>query len=173
MSSGKIKEGQPLVRLSNVSLGYTNPLMSPVNLEIRRGEFWGMVGPNGAGKTTLAKTLLGLIPPLAGRVEWLTPDLSLSYTPQRHKLDPRYPLSVLDVTLMGRSVNLGLGKGYSAQDHERAKQELERIGLGGEADKPYRALSGGQKQRVLLARALTADPDLMILDDFSMNFRSN
>jgi len=157
--------GEALVRLSNVSLGYHTPLMSPVNLEIHRGEFWGMVGPNGAGKTTLAKTLLGLIPPLAGKVEWCRSDLALSYTPQRHKLDPRYPLSALDVVLMGRSRGLSLGGRYSKEDKSRALEELARIGLEDEAHGTFRSFSGGQQQRVLLARALASDPDLMILDE--------
>ena len=165
MSSVEKQIGQPLVRLKDISLGYKTPLMSPVNLEICRGEFWGMVGPNGAGKTTLAKTLLGLIPPLAGRVEWLRPDLALSYTPQRHKLDRRYPLSVLEVTMMGRFGQFGLGRRPSDLDYQRVHEELDRIGLGAEASKPFRALSGGQQQRVLLARALAGEPDLMILDE--------
>lgn len=165
MTSDDEKLGETLVRLSNVSLGYHTPLMSPVNMEIRRGEFWGMVGPNGAGKTTLAKTLLGLIPPLGGSVALLKPDLALSYTPQRHKLDPRYPLSALEVVLMGRSRSLRLGGRYSKVDKNRAFEELARIGLEDAAHGPFRSLSGGQQQRVLLARALAADPDLMILDE--------
>ena len=165
MSSEAKLANQPLVRLKDISLGYEAPLMSPVNLEISRGEFWGVVGPNGAGKTTLAKTLLGLIPPLAGTVEWLTPDVVMSYTPQRHKLDRRYPLSVLEVTMMGRYSQFGLGKRPSAFDRERALYELKRIDLAAEANKPFRALSGGQQQRVLIARALAGEPDLMILDE--------
>ncbi len=156
---------ESLVRLLDVVLGYEKPLMSPVNLEICRGQFWGMVGPNGAGKTTLAKTLMGLIPPLSGTVDWQKSGLSLSYTPQRHNLDPRYPLSALDVVLMGRSAGLSLGRGYTKEDRSRALEELARIDLEDVAKQPFRSLSGGQQQRILLARALVADPDLLILDE--------
>lgn len=165
MSDNEVQGQEPLVRLTDVVIGYQDPFMSPINLEIRRGQFWGMVGPNGAGKTTLAKTLLGLIPALSGTVEWLKPELALSYTPQRHKLDARYPLTAQDVVMMGRSAGLGLGRRFTRQDRIRAVEELARLGIRELEKAPFRALSGGQQQRVLLARALIAEPDLLILDE--------
>jgi ABC-type Mn2+/Zn2+ transport system ATPase subunit len=154
-----------LIRLENASIGYDRPLLHQISFELKRGEFWGMVGPNGAGKTTLAKTILGLVPPVAGRVEFLTNGLRSSYTPQRHRLNPSYPLSALEVVLMGRAAALPLGRRPKAEDRRRAEEELTRLDISALSGKLYRSLSGGQQQRVLLARALAVDPDILVLDE--------
>ena len=156
---------EPLLRLSDATIGFQSPLLHPISFELRRGELWGVVGPNGAGKTTFAKTILGLIPPLSGKVEILTKGLRASYCPQRHRLNPSYPLSALDVVLMGRSAYLSPGRGPGDQDRLRAREELGRMDLGELTDRPFRSLSGGQQQRVLLARALAVDPDVLVLDE--------
>jgi ABC-type Mn2+/Zn2+ transport system ATPase subunit len=153
-----------LIRLHDVSIGFATPLLRPLCFELARGELWGMVGPNGAGKTTFAKTILGLIPPLAGRVE-MAPGLRASYTPQRHRLNPSYPLSALEVVLMGRAAYLPVGRRPHAEDRRRAEEELARLDLASLAGEPFRSLSGGQQQRVLLARALAVDPDVLVLDE--------
>ena len=90
-SGSLVPSGELIVGLENVSLGYATPFLFGLNLEIRKGEFWGVVGPNGAGKTTLAKTLLGILPPREGLVRWYSKKPVLSYTPQRHKLDTSFP----------------------------------------------------------------------------------
>ena len=162
---GAAHVGDVLVGLREVSIGYGRPLLRPVSLELRRGEFWGMVGPNGAGKTTLAKTILGLLPPISGRVELGGRGLRSSYTPQRHRLNPSYPLSAFEVVLMGRAAYLPLGSRPSADDRRRAEEELARLAISSLAGKLFRSLSGGQQQRVLLARALAVDPDLLVLDE--------
>jgi ABC-type Mn2+/Zn2+ transport system ATPase subunit len=154
-----------LVGLRQVSIGYGHPLLRPVSLELRRGEFWGMVGPNGAGKTTLAKTILGLLPPVSGKVELSGRDLRSSYTPQRHRLNPSYPLSAFEVVLMGRAAYLPPGRRPAEADRRRAEEELARLDVSALAGKLFRSLSGGQQQRVLLARALAVDPDLLVLDE--------
>jgi ABC-type Mn2+/Zn2+ transport system ATPase subunit len=157
--------GESLIKLRQVSIGYRKPLMRPIDLELRRGEFWGVVGPNGAGKTTLAKTLLGLLKPLGGKVEVCAKALRASYTPQRHRLNASYPLSVFDVVLMGRAAYLPLGRRLGEGDRLRARAELARLEMSALAHELFRSLSGGQQQRVLLARALAADPDLFVLDE--------
>jgi ABC-type Mn2+/Zn2+ transport system ATPase subunit len=154
-----------LIRLNNVCIGYGHALMSPINLTLARGQSWGVVGPNGAGKTTLAKTILGLLAPVSGRVEMLTPGLRLSYSPQRHRLNPYYPLSAFDVVLMGRNESRSCGVRYDQNDRRRAAEELARLDMQGLATKLFRSLSGGQQQRVLLARVLAADPDVLVLDE--------
>jgi len=159
------KPHEILIRLRDVSIGFGAPLLRPLSFQLARGELWGMVGPNGAGKTTFAKTLLGLIPPLAGRVELLASDLRASYTPQRHRLNPSYPLSALEVVLMGRAAYLPVGRRPRAEDRRRAEEELARLDLAPLAGQPFRSLSGGQQQRVLLARALAVDPDVLVLDE--------
>jgi ABC-type Mn2+/Zn2+ transport system ATPase subunit len=156
---------EPLLRLVDAAIGYQTPLLRPITFTLQRGELWGVVGPNGAGKTTFAKTILGLIPPLAGKMEILAKGLRSSYCPQRHRLNPSYPLSALDVVLMGRSPFLPLGRGPGAEDRHRAEEELARLDLGALAGRPFRSLSGGQQQRALLARALAVDPDVLVLDE--------
>jgi ABC-type Mn2+/Zn2+ transport system ATPase subunit len=154
-----------LVRLVNAEIGYSRPLLGPIGLELCRGELWGVVGPNGAGKTTLAKTVLGLLRPLGGRVERVEASLRSSYTPQRHRLSSLFPLSALDVVLMGRTAHLPLGHRVRSEDRQRARDELGRMRMASLADAPFRSLSGGQQQRVLLARALAADPEVLVLDE--------
>jgi ABC-type Mn2+/Zn2+ transport system ATPase subunit len=154
-----------LVRLMDAEIGYSRPLLGPIHMELCRGELWGVVGPNGAGKTTLAKTVLGLLRPLGGRVERAEASLRSSYTPQRHRLSSLYPVSALDVVLMGRTARLPLGHRVRPEDKQRARDELGRMGMASMADAPFRSLSGGQQQRVLLARALAVDPEILVLDE--------
>jgi manganese/zinc/iron transport system ATP- binding protein len=162
---GEVCVNEFLIGLHGVEIGYARALLRPVSLELRRGEFWGVVGPNGAGKTTLAKTLLGLLPPVSGRIERCGRSLRASYTPQRHRLNPSYPLSAFEVVLMGRAAYLPLGRGPGADDRRRAEEELARLDILGLAGRLFRTLSGGQQQRVLLARALAVDPDVLVLDE--------
>ena len=154
-----------LLRLADTEIGYGRPLLRPLSLDLGRGEFWGLVGPNGAGKTTLARTLLGLLAPISGRVERPIATLRTSYTPQRHRLNPSYPVSAFDVVLMGRTAYLRPGRRPDRDARRRASEELERLGAAALSGKLFRSLSGGQQQRVLLARALAADPDLLVLDE--------
>jgi manganese/iron transport system ATP-binding protein len=154
-----------LIRLADTGIGYGLPLLRPLSLDLRRGEFWGLVGPNGAGKTTLARTLLGLMKPVSGRVEVHGGSMRTSYTPQRHRLNPSYPVSAFDVVLMGRTAFVPVGRRPGPDDRRRAAEELERLGMTPLGKELFRSLSGGQQQRVLLARALAADPDLLVLDE--------
>jgi len=154
-----------LIRLEAAAIGHDRPLVGPIDLAIERGDFWGVVGPNGAGKTTLAMTLLGLIPPLSGRIRFEKPGLRFGYVPQRHTLDADYPLSAFDVALMGRTDRIGLLSRPSAADCRRTMDELDRLGMGAAASRRFRDLSGGEKQRVLMARALASEPDVLVLDE--------
>lgn len=155
----------PLIRLDAVVLGYGAPLMRPLDWAVQRGEFWGVVGPNGAGKSTLARTLLGLLRPLGGRLELMPPALRFGYVPQRHAVGQGFPVSVLDVTLMGRYDRRSPGRRLTEEDRGRTREELARLGMAPHADRLFSALSGGQQQRVLLARALASDPDVLLLDE--------
>lgn len=157
--------GDVLVELRELCIGYGRALLPPLSLELRRGELWGIVGPNGAGKTTFARTILGLLPPVSGQVLHPKGRVRASYTPQRHRLAPGYPLTAFEIVLMGRTAYLPLGRRAGTDDRRRASEELERLGIGVFSKKLFRELSGGQQQRVLLARALAADPDLLVLDE--------
>jgi ABC-type Mn2+/Zn2+ transport system ATPase subunit len=148
-----------------VAIGYKRPLLHPVDLELFRGQSWGVIGPNGAGKTTLARTILGLLPAVSGQVQRPSGSFRSSYSPQRHRLHPDYPLSALEVVRMGRVPHLRLGRRLGTDDNRRAREEMDRLGVAALAQQPFRSLSGGQQQRVLLARALATDPDLLVLDE--------
>ncbi|HOX47527.1 MAG TPA: metal ABC transporter ATP-binding protein [Myxococcota bacterium] len=154
-----------LLELERVILGYRTPLLGPISLRVEQGDFWGIAGPNGAGKTTLVKTLLGVLPPHRGERRVAEPRPRFAYVPQRHHVQPDFPLRVLDVVLLGRTDRLGLGRGPGPADRRVAAEQLERLGMQASIGRPFATLSSGQQQRVLLARALTAEPDVLVLDE--------
>lgn len=155
-----------LIRLERAVIGYRTPLLPPLDLAVSRGTTLGVLGPNGAGKTALLKSLLGLLPLIAGaRVLPLGRMPRVGYVPQRDRLDMSWPLSVLDVVLMGRARLVGPIRRYSAKDRKAAREALFEIGVGDLADRPLHALSGGQHQKVLIARAVAAEPELLVLDE--------
>lgn len=149
----------------NLTVGYRHrELFRDVSFGIERGAILGIVGPNGCGKTTLLRTILGLLPPLRGTVT-RAPRLTVSYVPQRERLDVILPLTALDVVLMGRSARAGPVARLGPADREAARRALAQLDAEPLAHRPYRSLSGGQQQRVLLARALVGEPDLLVLDE--------
>jgi ABC-type Mn2+/Zn2+ transport system ATPase subunit len=155
-----------LIRLERAVIGYRTPLLPPIDLAVRSGTTLGVLGPNGAGKTTLLKAMLGLLPLLGGRrILPLGRSPRVGYVPQRDRLDQSWPLSVLDVVLMGRTHLLGPLRRFGAVDRKRACEALDEIGVGELAERPLYALSGGQHQRVLIARAIAAEPELLVLDE--------
>ena len=157
-----------LLRARHLSAGYgRHAVLRGVDLSVRRGDFLGVMGPNGAGKTTLLKTLLGLLPPLAGRIE--TPAAGgrplFGYVPQRESLDLHFPLTALEVALMGRYGRLGPWRRPGREDRKIARECLAQTRMEAHADRLYPRLSGGQKQRVLIARALASEPEILLLDE--------
>ena len=147
-------------------IGYRTPLLPPIDLSVRATSTLGVLGPNGAGKTALLKALLGLLPLLGGRrVLPLGRTPRVGYVPQRDRLDMSWPLSVLDVVLMGRAPLVGPMKRYGVRDRDAARAAMQEIGIGDLADRPLYALSGGQHQKVLIARAIAAEPELLVLDE--------
>ncbi len=144
----------PLIAGEDLSYGRNHKLIvDGVNITLRPAEITTVIGPNGAGKTTLLKLLLGLLPPTAGRVV-RRPGLRIGYLPQRLHLDPVLPLTV------ARLMTLTVRK-----DRGRMSAALAETGVAHLVDAPVQALSGGELQRVLLARALLAEPDLLVLDE--------
>ncbi len=160
--------------LENVSFAYrTRPVLEGVNLKIRHGEFATIVGPNGGGKTTLLKLLLGLLKPDSGTIEILgqPPEksrLQVGYMPQYSHLDMQFPVTVMDVVLMGRLGNSLFGR-YSKKDHALAVDALNEVKLVDYRKTHFSEHSGGQKQRVLIARALCSEPKLLLLDEPTSN----
>ena len=166
---------EPVVALEDVSFGYDEqPVLEDVSLEVHRGDFACIIGPNAGGKSTLLKLMLGLLAPQRGRVRLFGQPPAVTrhrvgYLPQRSDLDPQFPVTVLDVVLMGR---LGSGRRlgpYQAADKAVARAALRDVGLDGLGRRPFGALSGGQRQRVLIARALAAEPELLMLDEPASN----
>jgi len=153
----------PLVELKDVAIGYSGrAILDRISFRLSQGDFLGIVGPNGAGKSTLLMTLLGNIRPVRGSLE-RRPGLRFGYVPQRSRLDPIFPLSVLDMVRLG-----GMGAGrfpLSSSPRRDAMAALEGIGLAHLASRSFFDLSGGQQQRVLVARALVRSPDVLVLDE--------
>jgi len=156
-----------LLTLERVEVGYhRRRILPPVDLAIRRGTFLGIVGPNGSGKTTLVRTMLGLIPPVTGRV--VHPSgrpPRFGYVPQRAESERSFPATTLDMVLMGRYPRVGLGRRVGAKDRDAARAALGKVGLAGLEARPLHTLSGGQRQRALIARALTSAPEVLVLDE--------
>lgn len=152
-----------LVSATDLSVGYEGkPALSEVNLEVRSGRTVGLLGPNGGGKTTLFRALLGQLRPLSGRLEVRGRCATVPQT-DRSRLD--YPVTCLDVATMGALARLRWWQRPGRGDRDRACESLELVGLGDRADDSFGDLSGGQRQRVLIARALTAEADLLLLDE--------
>jgi ABC-type Mn2+/Zn2+ transport system ATPase subunit len=154
-----------LVTLEGAALGYgREAILRDVSITVHAGDFLAVVGPNGGGKTTLLRTLLGVLPPLAGRRLQPGP-LRVGYVPQRDHVDAYWPLSVAEVALMGRYRLVGVGRRPGAVDRAAVAHALDRAGIAELAQRSFRTLSGGQRQRTLIARALTAEPELLALDE--------
>lgn len=167
---------QNVLKLCNISFGYgKQSILHGVNLEVKAGEFIGLIGPNGGGKTTLLKIILGLLKPTAGAVTLLggPPQrmrLQVGYVPQVMHFDRHFPISTLEITLGGRLAGLRWHGRFNAQDIDAAKKALQLVGLAGFERKPFAQLSGGQAQRALIARALaTNNLQLLILDEPTAN----
>lgn len=166
-------DSRPAVQLRGVSGGYgAADVFSGVTLEIPRGQFVGLVGPSGAGKTSLLKAMLGGLPRVTGSVTVNglpvgpeRPPAGVGYVPQIETVDWSFPVTVLDVVMMGRVRRMGILPWPSREDRRAAESTLERLGLARLGQRHIRDLSGGQQQRVFLARALIGQPDLLILDE--------
>ena len=165
----------PVIELENVSFAYTSgqTVIENASLEIKPGESGCIVGPNGGGKSTLLKILLGLLTPDSGSVKIFgrTPVESrrrIGYMPQYHQLDAAFPVSVLEVALMGRVSSKSLFR-YKKSDRQYAMDVLSELGIADLAERSFAGLSGGQRQRVLIARALAGEPELLLLDEPTAN----
>ena len=152
-----------------VDYGQTSVLWD-LNFSIPCGTLVGVIGPNGAGKSTLLKSALGLVKPTAGNVRIFDQPFKavrskVAYVPQRNSVDWDFPITVLEVVLMGRYGRLGLLKWPRKADRLAAFEALKMLGMEGFADRQIDQLSGGEKQRVFLARSLLQDAEIYLLDE--------
>jgi ABC-type Mn2+/Zn2+ transport system ATPase subunit len=137
-------------------------VLGGLSFEVRAGEIAGVLGPNGGGKTTLFRALLGELPYRAGEVRVAERP---AYVPQTERARLDFPVSALDVALMGAYGRTPWYRRVSRDDRRRAEEALGRVGLAERAHERFGALSGGQRQRVLIARALVQDSPVMLLDE--------
>lgn len=147
----------------------SNLVLDKVSFRVEERTTLCMVGPNGGGKSTLLKVLLGLVRPESGRVEVLGMEprrarLRVGYMPQYVQIDPLFPIEVDGIVRMGRLRGRGLGF-FSRKDHAATQRALEEVGLWDKRKEAFINLSGGMKQRVLIARALVAEPEILLLDE--------
>lgn len=155
--------GAPAIEVRGLGGGYGGAaVISGLDFSVPASTMVAVLGPNGGGKTTLLRALLGELPRRSGSVELAgTP----AYVPQteRYRLD--FPVSALDVALMGTYAGSPWYRPLGRLQRERAHEALERVGLAAQADERFGSLSGGQRQRVLIARALAQDAAVILLDE--------
>ncbi len=156
----------------NVSFGYGGPpVLEDATFVVEQGDFVSIVGPNGGGKTTLLRLILGLLQPDQGEllVNGCPPARArpvIGYMPQQANLDTSFPMSVLDIVLMGRlAPGMAPRPFFSRTDRDVATETLRTLGLEAERHRSLAELSGGQRQRVLIARALACRPEILLLDE--------
>lgn len=159
-----------LLEASELALGYAGePLIQSVSFQVEPGDVLAVVGHNGSGKSTLAKTLLGVIPPLGGALNWPQKrPKTIAYLGQRTEFDSRFPLRVRDLAAMGAWYGLGflgaLKKGKTG-GRDPVQEAMERTNIAHIADYPLHVLSAGQLQRALFARTMVQDAPLILLDE--------
>jgi len=162
---------EPIIQMQNVWFSFNGqPVLREVNLHVPRGDFLVVIGPNGGGKTTLIKLMLGLLCPTRGTVALFgEPPQRVShrigYVPQNVHINKEFPVSVLDVVLMGLLRTGRRWSRHTRQDRVAAQQALEQMRLWGCRDRRIGELSGGQLQRVFIARALVSGPEVLFLDE--------
>ncbi len=163
---------EPAIEVSHLTANYQKaPVLWDINLLIPAGgRMVAIVGPNGAGKSTLLKVLLGLVSPSSGHVRILGRPLeevrrSIAYIPQRGDVDWDFPITSLDVVMMGCYGRMPLLRWPSKRDRDLAQRMLQKVGMLPYAHRQISQLSGGQQQRIFLARALMQDAEIYFMDE--------
>ena len=156
------------ITVKDLTLGYDNEaIVEHLSFCVEEKDYLCIVGENGSGKTTLMKTLLHLLPPLSGEILYSEgfQGMEIGYLPQQTEAQKDFPASVEEIVLSGNLARSKWHPFYSKEEKQRARDSMERVGVLALKDRCYKDLSGGQKQRVLLARALCATDQMLLLDE--------
>ena len=155
-----------LINIKNLFFKYQKTeVLENVNLTIKDDDFLAIIGPNGGGKSTLLKLILGLLPLQSGTIEKNIENNQVGYVPQNTNLNIDFPITSLEVVLMGHISSKKRLFGYSKDEISCALESLTQVGMKDFANKKIGDLSGGQRQRVFIARALCSNPKIMLLDE--------
>ncbi len=163
-----MEQRECLIHCRDAGLGYDNKaLIEHFDFQVYKGDYVCIVGENGSGKSTLLKTLLGLIKPVSGEVALAAAvqNGAIGYLPQQTQVQRQFPASVFEVVLSGFLNRSRRSPFFHKEEKRAALKNLSRLGIADLAKQCYGKLSGGQQQRVLLARALCAAGDILVLDE--------
>lgn len=163
-----MEQKECLISCRDAGLGYDNKaLLEHFDFQVYAGDYVCIVGENGSGKSTLLKTLLGLVKPVSGEVELAEAiqNGAIGYLPQQTQAQRQFPASVMEVVMSGFLNRSGRSPFFHKEEKKEAMKNLEKLEIADLAKKCYGKLSGGQQQRVLLARALCAARDILVLDE--------
>jgi ABC-type Mn2+/Zn2+ transport system ATPase subunit len=167
----KTTDAIPYIKADSLNIGYASEIVvSDISFELGSGEAFALIGTNGSGKSTLLKTIVGLLPPMEGRLSvfGMPPGNNhrrIAYLGQFHHSGFVLPLRVIDVVRMGRFPLHGLWQRMAGQDDEIVRSAMRTMGIEELTDTPVRSLSGGQQQRTYLAQVLAHQADLLVLDE--------
>jgi len=156
------------ITAKDLTLGYDSQVVArDIGFTVEKGDYLCIVGENGSGKSTLMKTLLGLKEPLGGQIAFGDglKATDIGYLPQQTVVQKDFPASVKEIVLSGCQSRCGLRPFYNKEEKDLAKENMERMNITELENRCYRELSGGQQQRVLLARALCAAREVLLLDE--------
>lgn len=165
---------KPIIELRDVSVRYSNGVLALENitLDVNDQDLIGLIGPNGAGKSTLLSVILGLVKPTSGSVKLfgngvLAKNLKyVGYVPQKAQAqDPNFPFTVFETVMLGRTARTGLLRRLGTRDRQKVVEVLKLFGIYELKDRKIGQLSGGQSQRVFVAKAIVAEPKLLLLDE--------
>ena len=155
-----------LIKINDLFYKYNKTdVLENINLSIKNDDFLAIIGPNGGGKSTLLKLILGLLTPQNGKIQKKIKNNQIGYVPQNTNLNIDFPITALEIVLMGHISSKKKIFGYSKEDIACAMDSLNKVSMQDFANSKIGDLSGGQRQRVFIARALCSNPKVMLLDE--------